>query len=129
MYQNFIFALLLAIGFSGQVFADDVNATALQDTLNCLRTQTCESASTAEGMAADQRAAQAVNGNSANKQALYDISADIMPILMQQSGGDPNKMLAIMQNAQTNPEGFFNSLPPEIQAKIQSAASAAEKNQ
>ena len=51
-----------------------------------------------------------------------------MPILIQQTGGDSEKMQALMLKAQNDPEGFFNSLPPEIQAKIKNVAIASEKS-
>jgi hypothetical protein len=118
----YVAALLLSIS-SQNLYADD-HDTALTETQNCLRNRNCEAAGTPAGKAADQQALAAVGNNPANRQALYNISADIMPILLQQSAGDPDKMLIIMQQAQSNPEGFFNSLPPEIQARIKSAAAA-----
>ena len=63
------------------------------------------------------------------KQELYNIAADVMPILVQQAGEDPTKMQAILLKAQADPVSFLNSLPPEIQVKIKNAANAVEKNQ
>jgi hypothetical protein len=129
MFKSRVFFFLLVAGmFLQNVNAEDTGS-ALEETLNCLRNQNCEPAQTGAGKAADQKALEAAGGNAAGKQALYNISADIMPILVSQSGGDPDKMLAIMQKAQTDPEGFFNSLPLEIQNKIKSAADSMEKNQ
>ncbi len=117
----YVAALLLSLS-SQNLYADDHADTALTETQNCLRNRNCDAAGTPAGKAADQQALAAVGNNPANRQALYNISADIMPILLQQSAGDPDKMLIIMQQAQSNPEGFFNSLPPEIQDRIKSAA-------
>ena len=122
---------LLAFLLIGMLFqtayADDISS-ALQQTQDCLKNKTCDAAKTSAGKAADQKALAAVAGNAGNQQELYNISADIMPFLVQQTGGDPVKMQALMQKAQTDPEGFFNSLSPEIQAKIQSLANEVEKS-
>ena len=108
------------------VDAADANS-ALQQTQDCLRNRNCDAAKTDAGKAADQKVLEAVGGDAAAQQELYNISAEIMPILVQQSGGDPAKMQDLMQKAQTNPEGFYKSLPPELQAKIKATASAVEK--
>jgi hypothetical protein len=130
MYKSNLIALLLVVGIPFQpVYAEDDISSALQKTQDCLRNQNCDAAQTDAGKAADQKALEAVGGDAGNMQELYDISADIMSILTQQADGDPEKMQAIMQEAQTDPEGFLNSLPSEIQAKIKNAAYAAEQNQ
>ena len=124
-----LFVSLLIVGMSFQnVNADDVSS-ALQKTQDCLRNQNCDPAKTVTGKVADQKALGVVNGNAINKQALYDIAADIMPILVQQAGEDPTKMQAILLKAQADPVNFLNSLPPEIQMKIKNTADAVEKNQ
>lgn len=121
---NFTVPLLLcAISVSAQsVYAEDINGSALEQAQNCLTNQNCAAALTADGLAADQKALDAVGGNQAGKQELYTISAEILPFLITQSAGDPGKMAAIMEKAQSNPEAFFNSLPAEIQTKIKNAA-------
>ncbi|MCX7067859.1 MAG: hypothetical protein NTW85_09235 [Methylococcales bacterium] len=122
------FVFLLVIGLTWQnVYAEDDTISALQKTQDCLRNQTCEAAKSKAGQAADQKALEAVGGNASNKQELYNISADIMPMLIQQTGGDPEKMQALMLKAQTDPEGFFNSLSPDAQAKIKNIANTVEK--
>lgn len=122
---NVSIALLIA---ALSVQADEAMDSALQQTQDCLRQQNCASANTDAGKAAAQKALEAVDGNADNMQELYTISADIMPILLQQTGGDPAKMQAIMQNAQANPEAFLNSLPQAVQAKIKNAATTVEKS-
>ena len=129
MFKVKLFVLLFIVGMSFQnVYADDINS-ALQKTQDCLRNQNCDPAKTVIGRVADQKALGVVNGNAINKQALYDIAADIMPILVQQAGEDPTKMQAILLKAQADPVNFLNSLPPEIQMKIKNTANAVEKNQ
>ena len=118
---------LIAI-FSQPLYADDAMTSALQQTQDCLKNQSCESAKTMAGQAADQKALEAVLGNIGDKQELYNISADIMPILLQQTGGDPEKMQALLLNAQNNPAVFLNSLPANIQNRIKNVAGHVEKN-
>ena len=120
---------LLIVGMSLQnVYADDMSS-ALQKTQDCLRNQSCDAAKTAEGNAAEQKALNAAGGNTRITQELNNISADIMPILIEQSGGDPAIMQTILMKAQTDPENFLNSLPAEIQTKIRNVTNAVEKNQ
>jgi len=129
MFKVNLFVSLFIVGMSFQnVNADDVSS-ALQKTQDCLRNQNCDPANTGAGKAADQRALGAVGGNASIKQELYDIAADVMPILVQQAGEDPTKMQAILLKAQADPVNFLNSLPPEIQVKIKNTANAVEKNQ
>lgn len=121
---------LLVLGMSSQaIYATDVEDAALGETQDCLLKQNCDSMKTPAGMAADQRALAAVGGDANKKQDLYAISADIMPTLMQMTGGDPVKMQALMAKAETDPEGFFNSLPKDIQARIKNTAKSVEKKQ
>ncbi|MCK9395418.1 MAG: hypothetical protein M0Q44_07495 [Methylobacter sp.] len=128
MFKVNLLVFLLIVGvFFQNVYADDMSS-ALQKTQECLRNQNCDAAKTEAGMAADQKALEAAGGSAGNKQELYNISAEIMPILLQQTGGDPAKMQAIMLKAQADPESFLNSLSPEIRAKIKNAADAVEKN-
>ncbi|WP_340124324.1 hypothetical protein [Methylobacter svalbardensis] len=122
-----LFATLLVVSMSFQnVCADDDISSALQKTQDCLRNQNCDSMKTNTGMEADQKALEAVGGNA--KQELYNIAADVLPILIQQTEGDPKKMEAMMLKAQTDPESFLNSLPPDMQAKIKNVANGL-KNQ
>lgn len=125
--NSFIFLLVAGISFQN-AYADEVS-TALQQTQDCLKSQNCDSMNTSDGKAADQKALEAVHGNASNKQELYNISADLMSILVQQTNGDSAKMQALLLKAQDNPEEFLNSFPPEIQEKIKNIANTVEKNQ
>jgi hypothetical protein len=129
MFKVNLTVSLLVVGMCFQnVYADDTSS-ALQKTQECLRNQNCDPAKSDAGKVADQKALEAVNGNASNKQELYNIAADVMPILVQQAGEDPTKMQTILLKAQTDPESFLNSLPPEIQAKIKNVANAINKNE
>lgn len=110
--------------------ADEAGAqnAAMQQTQDCLRNGTCEAGKTKEGQAAQQKALEAVDGDASKARELNNISADIMPVLLQQAGGDPAKMQEILLKAQADPEGFLNSLPPDIRARISNTASSVEAN-
>ncbi len=54
-----------------------------------------------------------------NKDSIYDISADLMELLQTESGGDPDKMMKILSEAQKNPEEFYNRFPAAQKEKIQ----------
>ncbi|MBP6300285.1 MAG: hypothetical protein KA365_07730 [Arenimonas sp.] len=121
-----IFLILIGL------FCHNANATnelsiALQQTQECLKKQNCDSAKSSAGQAADQKALDAVGGNAANKQELYNLSAEILPILVQQTSGDPEKMQALIQKALTDPEAFFNSLPADTQAQIKNLANTVDE--
>jgi hypothetical protein len=123
MFKVKLVVFIFIMGLSLQnIHADETINSALQQTQECLRNQNCESAKTDAGKMADHNALDAVGGNALNKQALYNISADIMPTLEKQAGGDPAKLQAIILKAQADPEGFLNSLPPELLAKIKNVA-------
>lgn len=126
MFKLLIF-LAMAV-FVQNIYADDLTS-ALQQTQDCLRNQNCAAASSEAGKAADRKLLETVGGNARDKQELYNMSADVMAVLFQQSGGDPAKMQVLLQKAQTDPENFLNSLPPDMKAKIGNIASEIEKNQ
>lgn len=129
MSKAIFIAFLLVLGMPSQlVYADDISS-ALQETQDCLRKQNCASATTDAGKVADRYALDTLGGNANRKQEIYDISADIMPILAQQADGDPTKMMAILAKAQTDPQGFVQLLPVGLQARIKNAAGALEKAQ
>jgi hypothetical protein len=129
MFKVNMFVSLLQVGmYFHNVYAEDISS-ALQKTQDCLRNQNCDPAKTDAGKMVDQKALGAVGGNASNKQELYNIAADILPILVQQAGEDPRKMQAILLKAQTDPVNFLNSLPPEILEKIKNIDNAVDKNQ
>jgi hypothetical protein len=128
--HNLLIVILLMTGFSIQcAYADaDLNST-IQEMQDCLKNQNCNASKSPEAEVAKQRALAAVSGNPNSAQALYEISADIMPMLIQQSSGDPAKMQLLMQKAKDDPDGFLSSLPLDLQAKIKKVAAAIESNQ
>lgn len=120
-----VFGFLFLSVFSFNV--SNAQQEAMKKTQDCLRNQTCETFKSAEGQKAEKKALESVNGDENRKQELFNISAEMMPILAEQAGGDdPSKMQEILMKAQQNPEEFFNSLPPHIRKQIQDMARKVE---
>lgn len=76
---------------------------------------------------ADQLATQAVGGDPALKNEMYNVSADILNHVMKASGGDPEKAQALLMKAMKDPKQFMNSLPAAEQDKIREIANSVEK--
>ena len=129
MIKAIFIAPLLTLAMSFQPVLAGDSSLALKETQECLRKQNCASTTTDAGKAADRKVLDALGGDASKKQELYDISADILPVLLQQAGGDPAKMLAILEKEQNNPEEFLKLLPLELQNRIKIAATGLEKDQ
>lgn len=70
-----------------------------------------------------------VAGTPENAQEIYDIAAQVAAGLAKQAGGDPSKMEKILQKAQSDPEGFANTLAPADRARIKELAGKIEAKQ
>jgi hypothetical protein len=77
---------------------------------------------------ADQQADTITGGNAADKQEMYDISADLMPWIVEESHGDPEKMNALMERALRNPQKFVESMPAAQREKIKALSKKIEKS-
>jgi hypothetical protein len=82
--------------------------------------------------AVDAAARQAVGD--ANTADVYALAADMMGSLTEEAGGDPQKMMELLQQAQKNPEILEQKLTPEQRAKLKAIsermpASAADPGQ
>lgn len=127
-----IFTFILSFNFSREVVAQSDQATekALKDTQDLLKNKSQRDElfkKDSKAKEADSKVNAVTGGDAANSQKLYDISADIMPSLMQAVGNDPNKAMELLQKAQTDPEGFYKSLPPDVREKIRGVASDIDK--
>lgn len=54
----------------------------------------------------------------------YGVAAELLPWIVEQSGGDPEKMQAMLVDAQKNPEAFYNRMPAAQRAKIKQLSKA-----
>ena len=77
-----------------------------------------------------QQADSAVNNLSSNpktKEMVYQMSAEILQTIAVKAEGDPKEMQKMMDEAQSNPEAFYNSLDPLTQARIRGVANDIQK--
>jgi chromosome condensin MukBEF ATPase and DNA-binding subunit MukB len=52
----------------------------------------------------------------------YELAAQILPVIVERTGGDPAKMQALMESYQKNPKSFFDQLTPEQRKRIKDMA-------
>lgn len=123
--------LIFSISFlTLPTFAEEDLDAALKDVQDLLRTESKRNEVikvSPKAQQADDFALQAVGGNQALKNDIYDVSADVMATVKELSGGDAAKMNELLQKALQNPAAFLKSLPPEQQAKIRDIAAKTEK--
>jgi len=62
------------------------------------------------------------------KDDMYALSADLMVLLEKESGGDPDKMMKILEQAQKDPEAFYNRFSPEQKAKVKAITEKMPKS-
>ena len=63
------------------------------------------------------KAARQVVGDE-NAADVYELASDLMATLSEESGGDPVKMMELLQQAQKNPQSLEGKFTPEQRAKI-----------
>lgn len=61
-------------------------------------------------------------GDKKSEEEIYGLAADLMPLLMEEAKGDPNKMMEILQEAQKDPEAFAKRWTPEQRKKLKGLA-------
>ena len=104
---------------------DNASKEALEKTQNLLRSSGQRKEAIKAGGAQMQEAdsaAAGLAGNEANKERMYDISADVFDKIVKDANGDPTKMKEALLKAQGNPEAFLRSLSPQQQAAIKQLA-------
>lgn len=114
MARNIALAVLL-IGriepFEAQAQLDPASQEALQKTNELLRSPEQREELKAKDPAAKKADAyvQALGGSAANSQKVYDLSAQVFQKLVEKYKGDPEKLKAVIERAQKDPEGFARS--------------------
>jgi hypothetical protein len=99
---------------------DPASQEALDKTLRILldpTARTGEAARSSQGAAADQQA-RALAGSEALTQELYALAGDVLSELVQNTGGDSQKMLQLLERAKTDPAGFAALLSPATQQRL-----------
>ncbi len=103
---------------------EEINAEALEKTQALLRDpeQRVKAGSEDSKAAATMKSADKFVGPNNTKET-YDLTADIFGSLEKKANGNPKEAV---DEAQKNPEAFFNSLTPEQQARIHELAKKIE---
>lgn len=120
--MRIVFVLLLSANFAYAL--DQASQEAKKQTSDMLRDpkQREQAVNENDKTKAAHKNMERVTGNPANTQKAYEISADIMDSMVNQTGGDPAQMQKILEEAQRDPEGFYKKLTPEQRKQIQELA-------
>ena len=108
---------LLAFATVGEVTAQPLDPTsqdALNKSLQILLDPSARSAGLArnpQGTAIDQQV-RALAGSDALAEEFYAVAGQILTELVQNTGGDAQKMLQVVERAKTDPAGFAAMLSP-----------------
>lgn len=71
----------------------------------------------------------ALAGSAKNKEDIYSISADVMEKLTAATNGDPEKMKQILEEAQKNPQAFYQKYFDEnARQRVRGVANEIEKS-
>lgn len=125
-YSLFIFVVLFLNIIHAQT--KSINDEALTSTQNMLRS----SAQRSEVIKNDSNAKKAdqdlesLVGTGSAKEQVYELSADVMKYLVDNSSGDPVKMQESLMKGMSDPKAFLNSLPDDVKNKIRNIATEVE---
>jgi hypothetical protein len=101
----------------------------LQDTTNLLKSKSERDAfirKSKNAKEADDKAG-AIAGSSEGKEEIYDMSSQIFEKITQESKGDPAKMQQLLEDAQKNPEAFYNKyFTSEQKARLKKIADKSD---
>jgi hypothetical protein len=120
----FLFFNVIAFDYADSNDLDQASRQAMEDTSKMLKDRNAREKEINKDSRAqymDQHV-KSVGGNAENTDAIYGLSADVMEELVQKTGGDPVKMMEILDKAKKDPEGFAKSLSPATQSKIRGLA-------
>jgi hypothetical protein len=116
------------------VFAGDLDVhgkKGLEDTQKLMRSKSeRDKAIKGDKQAEDVDAkVDALVGSDKNKDEIYDISAGVLEKVAAEAKGDPDKMQMLLQEAQANPQKFFEKyFSAEQKARVRGLARDIEKN-
>jgi len=119
----FLLGALAALAAAGPAAAqalDPASQDALDKTLQILldpNARVGELAKSSQGTAVDQQV-RALAGSAALTQEFYAVAGQILTELVQNTGGDTQKMLQAVERAKTDPAGFAAMLSPATQQRL-----------
>jgi hypothetical protein len=71
---------------------------------------------------------QSLTGSGAEQEQVYDLAAQVMEKIAKESNGDPAKMQKLLDEAQKNPQAFYDRyFSAEQKAKVREVANKIEK--
>lgn len=127
MYVKNLLSILLVTALPVTAFANDdaVKNKGVEITADQLRNKDSRKAlinHDEKSKDADKAAMSTVGEK--NTDEMYNISADILPILFKDK--TPEQVVALLQEAQNDPKKFYESLPADTKKKIHELASKVE---
>ena len=121
--------LLIALWMAQAAWSQDpgVDAAALNAAQKQLsdpakRADAAQNAEAAAAMASLEKLA----GNPQNSQQMYELAAQLMDTLTKASGGNPEKMMKMLEDGKNDPEAFGKLFTPEQRKKLSDIAKALE---
>jgi hypothetical protein len=117
--------LVLGLAFVARAQSlDPASQEALDQTLRLLLDPAARSAEVSrspQGVAADQQV-RALAGSEALSQEVYALAGQVLSELVQNTGGDTQKMLQALDRARTDPASFAALLSPATQQRLRELA-------
>lgn len=75
------------------------------------------------------RVQQLTGGDAQMEQAIWEMSAELMPLLVEEANGDPKKMAEYLEKMKSNPQAFADRFPAAQKKKLQEIADKIAKKQ
>lgn len=124
--------LLLSLFFSFSVRADmgAAEQQGLQDTQGLLRSKSQREEYFKKDAKAKEMGdkVQTLTGSGADQEQVYDLAAQIMEKITKESNGDPAKMQKLLEDAQKNPQAFYDRyFSAEQKAQVRDVANKIQK--
>jgi hypothetical protein len=128
--KHFIFIALVFSFVKSQAQLDGPSKEALEKTQEVLlnaekRSEAQKNDPKAQSM---DKSIESLAGDYQKKEKIYDISAKVFSDLAQKTNGDAKEMERIIEEAQKDPEAFYNKMFPEAQKQeLRGLANEIEK--
>ncbi len=106
---------------------DEVNTESLNKTIQLLNSPNQRKGAIDESKEAQKadRMAQELMGSGENLDELYHTAGEIFRKIANDSNGDLQQMMRTLQEAQKNPEGFYNNLTDDQKSMIKQLSEKA----
>lgn len=122
--------LSLSISFSARADMGAAEQQGLQETQGLLRSKSQREEYFKKDAKAKEMGdkVQSLTGSGAEQEQVYDLAAQVMEKIAKESNGDPAKMQKLLDEAQKNPQAFYDRyFSAEQKAKVREVANKIEK--